>query len=132
MVCFISLGKSPILEGENLFIENYQLILSKGCLGADNLYFVLSTLTIYSCIFRIKKNNNLAAIIISSIVISILINTIRNTILGLVFASEIPYKDNLFYFLHDSYGSLFFSFFSILIISFLYFKLLDKELNKYN
>ena len=42
------LGKNPILDGENIFIGNYQLILSKGCLGADNLYFALSTLIIYS------------------------------------------------------------------------------------
>ena len=38
-------------------------------------------------------------------------------------------KDNIFYFLHDSYGSLVFSFFSVLIMSFTYFKFLDKELN---
>ena len=31
-----------ILDGENIFIGDNQLILSNGCWGADNLYFVLS------------------------------------------------------------------------------------------
>ena len=123
-----SLGKSPILEGENLFIENYQLILSKGCLGADNLYFVLSTLIIYSCIFRLRKNYNLLTIFTTSITISIITNTIRNIILALVVSSGISFKEDIFYFLHDSYGSLIFAFFSVSIMSFLYFKLLNKEL----
>lgn len=126
-----SLGKNPILDGEKIFIGDHQLILGNNCLGADNLYFVLSTLIIYLCIFRLRKNYNLLTIFTTSITISIIINTIRNIILALVVSSKISFKEDIFYFLHDSYGSLLFTFFSVSIISFLYFKLLNKEL-KYN
>ena len=124
-----SLGKNPILEGENIYIENNHFILSKGCLGADNLYFVLSTLIIYSCIFRLRKLSNLVIISILSIATSIAMNIFRNTILALVLSSKINYSEDIFYFLHNSYGSLIFTFFSVLIISFFYFKLLNKELD---
>ena len=123
-----SLGKDPILDGENIFIGNNQFIIEKGCLGADNLYFVLSTLLIYSCIFRLRKINNIINIFIASIAISIFINIIRNTLLALVVSSNLNYKKEMFNFLHDSFGSLTFSFFSVLFISFLYFKFLNKEL----
>ena len=123
-----ALGKNPILDAENIFIEDYQLIISKGCLGADNIYFVLSTIIIYSCIFRLRKIKNLGIVLSLSIAVSITINTIRNTMLALVLTSKISYKDRIFYFLHDSYGSLLFTFFSVLIISSLYFRFLNKEL----
>lgn len=122
------LGKNPILDGENIFIGSQQIIIAKNCLGADNLYFVLATLIIYFCIFRLRKTNNLKIIFSSSIAISILINIIRNTLLALIVSSNIKYKENLFYFLHESLGSLTFSFFSVLCISCLYFTLLNKEL----
>ncbi len=125
------IGKNPIIDGENIFIANHQLVLGKGCLGSDNLYFVLATLFIYFVIFRLRKFNNIGIIISFSIIISIFINILRNTILALLVSSLLPYKDEIFYFLHDSYGSLMFTFFSVYIISFMYFKLLDKELSTY-
>ena len=124
-----SLGKNPILDGQNIFIGDHHFILSKGCLGADNLYFVLSSLIIYSCIFRLRRIPNIGIISLLSIIVSVIINTFRNAILAIVLSSEINYKEEIFYFLHESYGSLFFSLLSVLIISFLYFKLLNKELD---
>ena len=50
-----SIGKKPILDGENIFIGDHQLVVSEGCLGSDNLYFVLTTLLIYFCVFRLRK-----------------------------------------------------------------------------
>ena len=123
-----SLGKNHIVEGESIFINNYELVLSKGCSGSDNLYFVICTLVIYMLIFRLKKNINLSIIIFSTIIISIIINTIRNTLLSFIVLSNLQFKDKLFYFFHDSYGSLIFSFISIVIVSWIYFNLLDKEL----
>ena len=84
-----SLGKDPIIDGENIFIEGHKLIIGSNCLGADNLYFVLSTLIIYSCIFRLKKIKNLGILLSLSITISIAINIIRNTILALIFIKNI-------------------------------------------
>ena len=42
---------------------------------------------------------------------------------------ENGYKDILFNFFHDSYGSLIFNLISVLIVSYIYCKLLDKELS---
>ena len=122
------LGKNPILDGQKIFLGNHQIIVVKDCLGADNLYFVLSTLIIYFCIFRLRILNNCYIIFSSSIAISISINTIRNVMLALIVSSDISYKDEMFHFLHDSFGQLIFSFISVLFISWIYFKLLDKEL----
>ena len=58
-----------------------------------------------------------------------MVNVIRNTLLALVITLSSKYRDKLFYFFHDSFGSLFFSFISLVIISYIYFNLLDKELN---
>ena len=127
-VILFSLGKDPIMDGKNIIIEGHKLIIGSNCLGADNLYFVLSTLIIYACIFRLRKIKNLGILLSLSITISIAINIIRNIILALIVSSKIYYKDEIFYFIHDSYGSLTFSFFSVLFISFLYFKLLNMEL----
>ena len=124
-----SLGKDPFLDGKNIFIEDHQLIVDKGCLGSDNLYFVLATLIIYFCLFRLRRISNITITFILSIASSIIINIFRNTLLALVVSSKINYKEDIFYFLHDSYGSLMFSFLSVLIMSLLYFKFLDKELN---
>ena len=122
------MGKNPVIDDQNIFIGDHQLIIGSNCLGADNLYFVLSTLIIYICIFRLKEINNLAIIFSLSITTSLAINIIRNTILAVVVSSNINYKEEIFHFIHDSYGSLIFTFFSVLVISNLYFKLLDKEL----
>jgi exosortase/archaeosortase family protein len=124
-----SLGQNPILDGQNITIKDHQFTLSKGCWGADNLYFVLATLIIYSCIFRLRKIKNISILIMFSTLISIVINVIRNNLLVFIISSNISNREDIFVFLHDSYGSLIFSFFSILIISFLYFNFLNKELN---
>ncbi len=124
-----SLGQNPILDGQNITIKDHQFVLSKGCWGADNLYFVLATLIIYSCIFRLRKIKNISILIMFSTLISIVINVIRNNLLVFIISSNISNREDIFVFLHDSYGSLIFSFFSILIISFLYFNFLNKELN---
>ena len=122
------LGVNPILNDKNLFIDGVQVNISEGCAGADNLFFVISTITIYMLIFRLNYKNNILFISISSILVSVVINILRNTIIALVVSSNKPYKDSLYYFLHDSYGSLIFSFISVTTVSFIYFKLLNKEL----
>lgn len=123
-----SLGKNHYIEGESIFISNYQLLISKGCSGTDNLYFVLCALFIYMLIFRLRKNAHLLIIVISTFTISTIINIFRNTLLALIVLSNLQFKEKLFYFFHDSYGSLIFSFLSVVIVSMIYFKLLDKEL----
>ena len=122
------LGKNPISYNKSLFFEDVELKISNGCAGADNLYFVLSTGIIYMLIFRLKNKFNILIYSIFSILISIIINIFRNTLIALVVSSNKVNKDNLFYFLHDSYGSLLFSFISVTIISIFYFKLLEREM----
>ena len=54
-------------------------------------------------------------------------NVMRNSLIRLFVNLENNYKDQPFYFFHDSYGSLVFSFISVSIVSFTYFKLLNEE-----
>ena len=126
------LGKNPISYNKSLLFDDVELKISNGCAGADNLYFVLSTGIIYMFIFRLKNKFNILFFSIFSVLISIIINIFRNTLIALVVSSNKNYKDNLFYFLHDSYGSLLFSLISATIVSLFYFKLLERNLNIHN
>ena len=126
-VLFI-IGKNPITYNKSLLFNDVEVVISNGCAGADNLYFVLSTVIIYMLIFRLKNKFNILFFSIFSVLISIIINIFRNTLIALVVSSNKNYKDNLFYFLHDSYGSLLFSLISATIVSWIYFKLLEREM----
>ena len=81
------IGKNTVIEAFSYIDDN--VIIGSNCLGADNLYFVLSTLIIYICIFRLKEINNLAIIFSLSITTSLAINIIRNTILAILVSSKL-------------------------------------------
>ena len=125
-VLFI-IGKDPIPYNTSLFVDDVEIRILSGCAGADNLYFVLSTLVIYMFIFRLRYKFNRIIIIIASLLVSIIINIFRNSVIALVVSSNKPYKDIVYNFLHDSYGSLIFSCISVTLISLIYFKLLNRE-----
>lgn len=124
------LGKNPIFyNNRSLLIDDVEIKIANGCAGVDNLYFVLSTGIIYMFIFKLKYKYNIFLFAIFSVLISITVNVFRNTLIAIVVSSNKLYKDDVFYFLHDSYGSLIFSFISVSMISVFYFKLLEKELS---
>jgi len=126
------LGKNPISLNRSIIINDVEIIISNGCAGADNLYFVLSAGIIYMLIFRLKDKQNILSFSIFSILISITVNIFRNSLIALVVSSNNVYKDNIYHFLHDSYGSLLFSLISVAIVSSFYFKLLERELKSKN
>ena len=119
----------PYLVERSIFISGSELVISDGCGGTDNLFFVISAVIIYKIIFSLKRYKNISFIYFMTLIIPILTNTIRNTLLALIITLNINIRDKMFSFFHDSYGSLIFSLISLLIISYLYFKFLDKELN---
>ena len=123
------LGAEPNLTGRSIFLGGSELIISDGCGGTDNLYFAITTLIIYKMIFSLKRYKSLISIYAVVLLIPIFSNSIRNTLLALIITLNINIRDKMFTFFHDSYGSLIFSLISLLIISYLYFNLLDKELN---
>ena len=123
------LGADPNIVGRSIFIGGSELVISDGCGGTDNLYFVISAVVIYKIIFSLKKYQNIVFMYSATLLIPILTNMIRNTLLALIITLNINIRDKMFNFFHDSYGSLIFSFISLSIISYLYFKLLNRELN---
>lgn len=122
------LGSEPNLIGRSIFIGGSELVISDGCGGSDNLYFALNAVVIYTIIFSLRRNIHQLFILLITIIIPITINVIRNASLALIITFEDAYRDRLFNFFHDSYGSLIFNLFSLLIISCVYFKLLNNEL----
>ena len=68
-------------------------------------------------IFKLNYRNNILFMSFSSVLVSIIINILRNSIIALVVSSNQTYKDFLYNFLHESYGCLFFSFISVSIVS---------------
>ncbi len=122
------LGLEPNLIGRSIFIGGSELVISDGCGGSDNLYFAISAVIIYTIIFSLRNNIHRLFIFFTTIIIPIVTNVIRNTSLALIITIEDSYRDKFFNFFHDSYGSLIFSLMSLFIISFVYLKLLNKEL----
>ncbi len=129
-IILFSIGKEPILLGESIFINKAELIIGDACLGADNLFFVICTVYIYFIIFKLKSYKNLKLITATTIFVPITVNVFRNVLLALIVSIDNSYRDDMFNFFHDSYGSLLFSLISVTIVSRVYFSLLNSELNK--
>ncbi len=125
-----SIGKEPILIGKSIFINKAELIINDACLGADNLFFVICAVYIYMIIFKLRSSKNLKIITLITILVPITINVFRNVLLAITVSIESNYRDDLFNFFHDSYGSLLFSLISVSIVSRVYFSLLNSELRK--
>ncbi|MBO8242364.1 archaeosortase/exosortase family protein [Prochlorococcus marinus XMU1410] len=128
-VFLLCLGTNPILEGRSIFINRSELIISTGCGGTDNMFFVICSVIIYLLTLKLRNPFNLKIVYFLMFFVPLLTNVIRNALLAIFINLETNNKDVLFYFFHDSYGSLIFSLFSVLILSFIYFKLLNEELN---
>ena len=124
-----SLGVDPVLINRSIYLGNSELVISDGCGGADNMYFVISTVIIYFLNFRLRNKINLTIIFLITFLVPLFSNIFRNTLLALIITLETDYRDILFNFFHESYGSLTFSFISVSIVSYIYFKLIDKELS---
>ena len=123
------LGVDPVLINRSIYLGNSELVISDGCGGADNMYFVISAVIIYFLTFRLRNKFNLTIIFLITFLVPLFTNIFRNTLLALIIKLETDYRDILFNFFHDSYGSFTFSFISVLIVSYIYFKLLNKELS---
>ncbi len=124
----IVLGNNPILIGNSIFIGGSELVISEGCGGADNMFFAISSILIYKLIFSLRNKIYMRIIYCLAFFIPLIVNVIRNTLLALIITISSNFKDKLFYFFHDSFGSLFFSFISLAFISYIYFNFLDREL----
>ena len=127
-IILFSIGKEPILIDESIFINRSELIIGNACLGSDNLFFVICSVYIYSIILKLKNYQNIRIIAFITIIVPLLINVFRNVLLALIVSFEFNYKDDMFYFFHDSYGSVLFSLVSVSIVSKVYFSLLNSEL----
>ncbi len=125
----LCLGTESNLINRSIFIGGSELVISDGCGGADNMFFAICSVIIYKIIFSLKNATNKLFICLITFIVPTLINVIRNSLLALVINLETNSRDNIFAFLHDSYGSLIFNFISLLIISYFYFKLLNQELD---
>ena len=129
LLALFCLGVNPILEGNSIVLGRSVLVISQGCGGSDNMYFVIATITIYFLTFKLRSKSNLIIIYLITFIVPLLVNISRNTLLALIIRLDSENKDLFFIFFHDSYGSLIFSLISVLIVSYTYFKLLDNELS---
>ena len=123
------LGVDPVLVDRSINLGSSELVISDGCGGADNLYFAISAVIIFKMIFSLRKKSNLALIYLITIIVPIFLNVVRNTLLALIITLD-NNRDKFFYFFHDSYGSLLFSFVSLFFISAIYLNLLSKEIEE--
>ncbi len=121
---------------ERLYNEIYfsgkKIVITDGCSGTDQLIFTITVILIFLLNYHLRSINNIFKILIYSIGISFFMNGIRISLLSVLFVKDNVIYDNLFKFLHDSYGSLVFSFLSVTLCSSIYLQLLNKELENEN
>ena len=122
------LGLDPILIDRSIFLGDSELVISEGCGGADNMFFAISAVIIFKIIFSLKKRFNLVFIYFITFFIPLIVNVLRNSLLAFIITLNAKYRDQMFIFFHESYGSLLFSFISLFLISYIYLQFLNKEL----
>ena len=97
-----------------MFSKYFKLLgitfISKGCRGADNMFFVISAVVISLSILSLRSKLNLRIIYFFIFIIPLLVNFVRNSLLKFVINLNINYKDKVFSFSNESCGSLFFNF----------------------
>lgn len=102
-----------------------------GCSGYEQIVFSIITLIILNNKYSLKIKKNFFSLIFIVTGISMSINIFRILLLSLIVFN---YSDEniFFHLLHDSYGSLFFSFLSSYLTCLLYFKFYEKEIQIIN
>ena len=79
-----SLGVDPVLINRSIYLGYFELVISDGCGGADNMYFVISTVIIYFLNFRLRNKINLTIIFLITFIVPLFTNIFRNTLLALI------------------------------------------------
>jgi cyanoexosortase A len=101
------------------------------CSGYEQIAQVLSIAIIFLLAFPLRSFRNKLTVLIAAPVIAIICNTFRVALLNLIIYIElltIAKDDWWFDFFHEGEGSLIFSAIAVCIFSWLYLKVLDKEL----
>ena len=99
------------------------------CSGVEQLIFTVSVVVIFLLVFPLERAMNIAAVLIAAVLSAIVINVVRISLLAYLTSWSNKSGMPAFYFLHDSYGSLMFSFVAVSLVGWLYLKLLDHELS---
>ena len=124
---FNSLSFSTKVEsGIIIIFKNKGVEVLTGCSGYEQLFFSIATFLIFYLRFPIKNKNKLILELLKVVTCSFLINTFRIFILSAVVFIDSE-KNIFFQFLHNSYGSLFFSLLATYITCLIYFKALKHE-----
>ena len=128
-ILLYSLGFAVSISDSKVLIGSGGVDVLGPCSGVEQLIFTISTATIFLLVFPMQNAKNVASILLSSVVIAVLFNSIRIAILAWLTSLPAGYGMPAFYFLHDSYGSLLFSLLSIFTLGWFYLWLINRELS---
>lgn len=121
-------GFRAFLHGAEVQLGSGGVLVSGACAGIGQLIFTVSVVVIFLLVFPLENWMHIGLVIAASIVCAVLVNGVRIALLA--YFTSWPNQTGMpaFDFLHESYGSLLFSFVAVSIEGWIYLKLLDREL----
>ena len=123
-----TIGFKPTLVGEKVFLGSGGIDVNIGCSGFDQIVFSLSIVLIFLLLFPLRQKSNILAVLLLSVVIALLCNVVRLSLLAYFTSLTGHLGVDLFDFFHASHGSLIFSLISASFVGYLYLVILDREL----
>jgi len=126
--CLYALGFQATLNRAEVRIGDGGVTVLGPCSGVEQMIFTVSVVVIFLLVFPLEKVKSIIAVLIGAVLAAIAVNVVRISLLA--YLTSLPKKSGMpaFHFLHDSYGSLLFSLVAVSLVSWLYLKLLDREL----
>jgi exosortase/archaeosortase family protein len=128
-ILLATIGFKPVLTGEKVFLGSGGIDVNIGCSGFDQIVFSLSIVLIFLLLFPLQKKLNVFAVLGLTVVVALLCNVVRLTLLAYFTSLKGQLGEVLFDFFHDSHGSLIFSLISASFVGYLYLLALDRELS---
>lgn len=127
-VILLIFGIQSSLAGRDLGLSYSSVRIAGSCNGVDLIVQLALVAFIFILAFPVRSTWHKLLFVGCSPLLGFAINAIRISILAIVNNSEVPFKSQVFDFLHEEWGGLFFAGFATLLMGQLYMAIINHEL----
>lgn len=125
-------GVDSSLDGRILSIGSSSVSIGGPCNGVDLLAQLTVIAVVFVLAFPINSLTGRLVYVIAAAPIAFAMNVFRICILAVINSSDLPNKKQLFYFMHDDWGSLVFAGLATMLIGKIYMAMIDRQLGREN
>ena len=112
---FIALGYKAVVKGAEVFFDQGGINITFSCSGSDQVIFSVYAITILNICFPLKNKINFLKQITYTILLTLLVNILRLSILTIFVKTANSDSFSIFDFMHGGNGSLVFSLISMFL-----------------